>query len=342
MIDRARFLAASVAAAGAAAIPRRSEAAERINVAIGPGHSMIYVPWDLAAALGYFTREGLAPEFQYLRGGSEAATALTSGAADFAGCGVDHAILAQLRGKDIPLIAQFMSVPAAGIMIRAADKGKITSFAALRGKPVGVTSLGAGSHVIALWLAKVNGIPRDGFTVLAVGGDTAAGAALESGRIDALVAYDPLASQLVALGKAAFLYDLYQPEVAHRAMQLPVYAFSGALTRGDMVAKRPETCQKVANALVRALRFMQTRPAADAARALSDEQRGGLSASDWQHTYEHAHAAFTRDGEIRLDGVRATAETNLYLADRVGAPLDYTRLVDTRFQIAAARAIRSV
>jgi NitT/TauT family transport system substrate-binding protein len=341
MIDRARFIAGSAAAAGVAALPRRSDAAERITVAIGPGHSMIYVPWDLAAALGYFTREGLEPEFQFLRGGSEAATALSGGAADFAGCGVDHAVLAQLRGKDIPLIAQFMSVPAAAVVVRAADKAKITSFAALRGRPVGVTSLGAGSHVIALWLAKVNGIPRDGIQVLAVGGDTAAGAALESGRIDALVAYDPLASQLVALGKAAFLYDMYQPEVAHRAMQLQVYAFSGALTRSDIATKRPETCQKVVNALIRALRYMHSKPSSDVARALSDEQRGGLSAADWQRTYEHAHAAFTRDGEIRLDGVRATAETNLYLADKVGATLDYTRLVDTRFQIAAARTIRS-
>ena len=341
MIDRARFIAGSAAAAGIVAFPRRGEAAERITVAIGPGHSMIYVPWDLAAALGYFTREGLDPDFQFVKGGSEAATALTSGAADFSGCGVDHAIIAQLRGKDIPLIAQFMSVPAAGIMIRAADKGKITSFAQLRGRPVGVTSLGAGSHVIALWLAKVNGIPRDGFTVLAVGGDTTAGAALESGRIDALVAYDPLASQLAALGKAVFLYDMYQPEVARRAMQLPVYAFSGALTRSEIAAKRPETCQRVVNALVRALRFMRAKAPAEVARALSDEQRGGLSPADWQRTYEHAHAAFTADGEIRLDGVRATAETNLYLADKVGAPLDYTRLIDTRFQIAAKRSIRS-
>src|ERR1700694_3252918 len=106
MIDRARFIAGSAAMAGVAALPRTSAAAERITVAIGPGHSMIYVPWDLAAALGYFTREGLEPDFQFLRGGSEASAALSSGAADFAGCGVDHAILAQLRGKDIPLIAQ--------------------------------------------------------------------------------------------------------------------------------------------------------------------------------------------------------------------------------------------
>jgi NitT/TauT family transport system substrate-binding protein len=342
MIDRARFIAGSAAASALAALPRRSEAAEKITVAIGPGHSMIYLPWDLAAALGYFTREGIDAELQSVRGGSEAATALTSGAADFGGCGVDHAIVAQLRGKDIPLIAQFMSVPAAGIMIRAADKGKITSFSQLRGRPVGVTSLGAGSHVIALWLATVNGIPRDGFQVLAVGGDTSAGAALESGRVDALVAYDPLASQLVALGKAAFLYDMYQPDVARRAMQLPVYAFSGALTRADVASKRPETCQKVVNALVRALRYMHEKQPAEIARALSDEQRGGLSANDWQRTYEHARAAFTRDGEIRLDGVRATAETNLYLADKVGAPLDYSRLIDTRFQIAARRTVRSV
>ncbi|MFN2460576.1 MAG: ABC transporter substrate-binding protein [Candidatus Velthaea sp.] len=341
-MNRSRFLLTGAAAAGAASLARPARAAgERIGVAIGPGHSMIYLPWDLAAALGYLPSEGLDVQFQYLKGGAEAASALASGSVDFTGCGVDHAILAQLRGKDIPLIVQFMSVPAAGVLVRAADKAKYATFGALRGHPVGVTTLGSGSHAIALWLARTNGIPRDGISILSVGGDTTAATALESGRVDAVVAYDPLATQLVASGKAAFLYDLYQPDVAHRAMQLPVYAFSGALTRADMAQSRPATCQKVVNALVRALRFMGTRPPADVARALNDEQRGGLSAADWQRTYEHAHPAFTRDGEIRIDGVRATAEANLYLADQMSAKLDFSRLVDTRFQIQARKTLRS-
>jgi hypothetical protein len=69
--------------------------------------------------------------------------------------------------------------------------------------------------------------------------------------------------------------------------------------------------------------------------------RVGYARSPCPRTYEHAHAAFTRDGEIRLDGVRATAETNLYVADKVGVPLDYSRFVDSRFQINARRSVRS-
>jgi len=118
-------------------------------------------------------------------------------------------VCALVAAASVP--ALFLGIPRA----HAADVVKIGTPLALTGS---LADEGKKQDVVwAMWLAKVNGIPRDGITILGVGGDAPAGAALEQGRIDALVTYDPLASELVRLGRAAYLYDMYQPAVAHRA-----------------------------------------------------------------------------------------------------------------------------
>lgn len=337
-VSRRSVLAGATAALLA---PRAAAAAQRVSVAVGAEHSIIYLPWDLAKALGYFEREGLDVSLTYLRSGSEAATALASGSSDFAACGVDHAIAAQLRGKYLPLVIQFMRVPAAAVLVRPADRAKIASFRDLRGKSVGVTSLGAGSHVIALWLAKVAGLGRDDIRILAVGSGPTAAAALEGGRVDAIVAYDPLVTSAVNSGKAAYLYDLYQPEVARRAMDLPSYAFSGTLVREETVAQSPQTVQRAVNALVRAMKYMHARPPEDVAKALDDEQRGGLSAEEWLRSYVHAKAAFTDYGQVRVDGVRGTVFSNLYELGQEGTAINYSRLFDLRFVETANRSVKA-
>ncbi|MDB5069810.1 MAG: hypothetical protein JWM87_921, partial [Candidatus Eremiobacteraeota bacterium] len=73
-----------IAAAGASTVfgvPAFAIAAgpkEKVPVVVGSEHALVYLPWDVAKALGYFDAEGLDVEITYTKGGSEAATALAS------------------------------------------------------------------------------------------------------------------------------------------------------------------------------------------------------------------------------------------------------------------------
>ncbi|HYW52923.1 MAG TPA: ABC transporter substrate-binding protein, partial [Dongiaceae bacterium] len=144
-----RTLLGGVAAAGASTVfgvPTIVIAAgpkEKVPIVVGSEHALVYFPWDLAKALGYFDQEGIDAELTYTKGGSEAATALASGTCDYSGNAIDHAIAAAERGKSLVMIADFMNQPGIALMVRPGDRDKYKTFADFKGKTLGVTSIGS-------------------------------------------------------------------------------------------------------------------------------------------------------------------------------------------------------
>jgi NitT/TauT family transport system substrate-binding protein len=343
-ITRKRALAGigAVAGAAAAAGPTLIFAADRqkVNVAVGAEHALVYLPWDLAIGLGYFTAEGLDVNVTYTKGGSEASLALVSGSVDYSGNAIDHAIAAQARGKSLVMIADFMGQPGITLLIRPQDKDKYRSVKDLKGKAVGVTTIGAATHVIALWMAHRAGLTRDDIKIIGVGGGGTAIAALSGGTVDAAFGNDPFVTQMVRSGRGIPLVDLFVPAQARTAMGYHAYCFTGALSRGEVVAKNPQTTQKIVNALVRAMKFMSTHSSTQIASSLNDELRGGVSIEEWAPGFSHSRPAYTNHGEISLEGVRAVIETNAYFLNEDAAKVDASKLYDNTFVEKAYRTVK--
>src|ERR1700761_5843205 len=70
---------------GVPTIVMAADPKEKLTMAVGAEHALVYFPFDLAARLGYFDREGLDVDLIYMKGGSEAAQALASGSVDYSG-----------------------------------------------------------------------------------------------------------------------------------------------------------------------------------------------------------------------------------------------------------------
>ena len=340
-----RSLIGGIAAAGASTvfgIPTIVIAAgpkEKVPVAVGSEHALVYLPWDLAKALGYFDQEGLDVELTYTKGGSEAATALASGSVEYSGNAIDHAIAAAERGKSLVMIADFMNEPGIALMVRPADKDKYKTFADFKGKTIGVTSIGSATHVLALYIAHKAGLAKDDIKIVGVGGGSTMISALVGNQVDAAYGNDPYATTLVKTGRGAQWIGLYTAADTRKWLGFSEYCFTGALTRGEVIQKNPERTQKVVNALVRAQKFMATHSSAQIAAALPDDFRGGTPQADWAAAYSHSRPAYTQHGEISLEGVRAVIETNSYF---LGEPpkVDPTKLFDSTFVEKAGRAAR--
>lgn len=339
-VTRARLLAIMAALAAAGVTPLRAAALEKVNVAVGAEHALVYLPWDLAKALGYFEQEGLDANLFYTKGGSEAAQALVSGSADFSGNAIDHAIAAQAQGKALVMVDDFMGVPGIVLLIRPGDKDKYKTMADLKGKTIGVTTIGAASHILALWLAHKAGLGKEDIKVVGVGGGPTMPAALGGGRVDAALGNDPFATQLVNDGRAVALIDLYDPAAARKTTGFSAYCWTGALTRGDMIANKPQTVQKVVNALVRAQKWMLKHAPMDVAKALPDDMRL-LDAAKWVLGYTHSRTAFTDHGEVSPESVHAVIETNAYFAEtKSGAKIDEAKLFDNSFVEKANKTVK--
>ena len=340
-----RTLIGGVAAAGASTVfgaPTIVIAAgpkEKVPVAVGSEHALVYLPWDIAKALGYFDQEGLDVDITYTKGGSEAATALASGSVEYSGNAIDHAIAAAERGKSLVMIADFMNQPGIALLVRPADREKYKTFADFKGKTIGVTSIGSATHVLATWMAHRAGLGKDDLKIVGVGGGATMISALSGNQVDAAYGNDPYATTLIKTGRGVQWLGLYTAADTRKALGFREYCFTGALTRGDVVQKYPERTQKIVNALVRAQKFMATKTSAQIAAALPDELRGGTSQADFAAAYSHSRPAYTQNGWITLDGVRAVMETNAYF---LGQPtkVDPTKLFDNRYIEKATKNVK--
>jgi len=340
-----RTMIGGLAAAGASSVfgvPTITIAAgpkEKVPVAVGAEHALVYLAWDVAKANGYFDAEGLDVDITYTKGGTEAATALVSGSCDYSGNAIDHAISAAERGKSLVMISDFMNQPGIALMVRPADKDKYKTFADFKGKTIGVTSIGSATHVLVVWQAHRAGLGKDDVKVVGVGGGSTMMSALAAAQVDAAYGNDPYATTLIKTGRGVQWSGLYTSADTRKALGFSEYCFTGALTRAEVIQKNPERTQKIVNALVRAQKLMATRTSAQLAATLPDEYRGGTPAADWAASYSHSRPAYTQNGEISLEGVKANIETNSFFLGQAPT-VDPTKLFDNTFVDKAKHTVK--
>jgi NitT/TauT family transport system substrate-binding protein len=241
---------------------------QRVRLAVGsrPGN-LVYLPLDLARAQDYFAEEGLEAEFVNFDAGTEAALALATGRADFSGNSIDHAIKMRASSQDLKMIVSFTTLPTVTLVIRRGLKQQIRSIQDLKGRRLGVTAIGAGTHVLAAYVLKKAGVSISDVEVSAVGSGTRLIQALKGGQVDAAMATDPTTISLLMSGDASLLLDMVTFDETQRIFN-GEYQFTGLLARPDLIATRPELVQSVVNALVKANRFIATHSAADIAARL--------------------------------------------------------------------------
>ena len=240
-----RTLLGGLAAAGASTVfgvPTIVMAAapkEKLPVAVGSEHALVYLPWDVAKALGYFDQEGLDVEITYTKGGSEAAQALVSGSVEYSGNAIDHAIAGvgarQVAGDD-----RGLHEPAGiALVVRPGDRDKFKTFADFKGKTLGVTSIGSATHVLALWMAHRAGLGKDDVKVVGVGGGATMISSIVANQVDGALGNDPYVTTLLKSNRAVQWLGLYTAADTRKALGFPQYCFTGALTRADVIQKNP-------------------------------------------------------------------------------------------------------
>src|SRR5919106_1670504 len=145
------------------------------------------VPLEFAVNRGYFKRHGLDVQLITVRQSDVIIAATVSGELNFMDI-IPTAILASVRGLPIRTIAVVLkSVPYVLI-----GQSNVRSASELKGKKIGVSSLGGMSAYLVREIVARNGLnPDRDVTFLAIGGTSARTAALFSGTIDAALVVAP-------------------------------------------------------------------------------------------------------------------------------------------------------
>ena len=142
--------------------------------------------------------------------------------------------------------------------------GSIKSAADLKGKNLGVTDIGSGTHTLTMALLGKQGVSADQAHYVAVGAGDTFIAAIKNGTIDAGMTTEPTITRLLQSGDAKVLIDLRTPESTRAALGGD-YPFIGIFARNDWVSSHQDVAQRLVNVYVKTLKWMKAHTASDIA-----------------------------------------------------------------------------
>jgi NitT/TauT family transport system substrate-binding protein len=261
VITRRAFTAAATFAAAAVAAPalRAQLRVEKskLAIAVGGKSAFYYLPLTISEQLGYFKAEGLDVEISDFAGGAKALQALMGNSADVVSGAYEHTINMQARNQYIQEIVLMGRAPQISVGVSIKTVPNYKGIADLRGKKIGVSAPGSSTNMVANLLLSRAGLKASDVSYVGVGTSSGAIAALRSGQVDAMSNTDPIMTMLEQKGEVKIISDT-------RTLKGTQDVFGGPMpaacfyTHSEFVKANPNTCQALANAIVRGLKWLQT------------------------------------------------------------------------------------
>ena len=267
MQRRQLLLAAS--AALAAPMIARAQSQPKVTIAVGGKNLLYYLPLTIAETQGFFKDEGLDFTIVDFAGGSRALQAVVGGSADVVSGAYEHTINMQSKGQFMREFALQGRVPQIVLGVNPKTMPNYKTIADLKGKKVGVTAPGSSTNVMLNFVLARAGLKPTDVSVIGVGAGNGAVAAMRSGQIDAISNLDPVITLLKRSGDLNIVSDTRNVAESDKV-------FGGPMPAGCMYApqayidKHPQAIQAIANAIVRANKWIQQAGASDIVKAVPE------------------------------------------------------------------------
>ena len=276
----------------------------KLTLAVGGRTALYYLPLTIADQLGYFKDEGLQIELQDHAAGSLALQSMLKGEADLTAGSYEHVIDLRRRGVNCRAFVFMGRAPQMVFGVSTRAFPQFRELAQLRGRRVGITAPDSATHWFAKFLLARGGVKASEVEYVGVGNSTSAATALREGRIDAMANIDPVISLLEFRSEIRVLSDT-------RSLRGTSDLYGGPMGSGclyapqDFVLRYPRTLQALANAVVRALKWLQTAGPSDIVHAVPEAYMHGDRAI-YLAALGKAREAMSPDGLISDECVENT------------------------------------
>lgn len=241
----------------------------RVILALGGKTSLQYLPLAIADRLGYFAAEGLDVEMLDLGTASRTQQAVLEGAADVACAGFDG-LLEHYASRQQPqafcLLARAPQI-AFGVSTRSMPAYRRVSD--LKGRRIGIAGAGSAAGLVAAMVLSGAGLSLQDVQVVETVGVGASLQAVRAGQVDAMVHTEPVMTMLEQKGDVRIISDA-------RSLKGAQDIFGGVMPSTCLFAPaaylrtHPHTVQAMANAVVHALKWLQTAGPSDLIKALPE------------------------------------------------------------------------
>jgi len=310
-----------------------ASADDKLTLMVGGLEKQIYLPAKLTEALGYFKDEGLNVELLTEPSGVDAEDELLAGAVQGVVGFYDHCVDLQAKGKYVESIVQLSQAPGE-VELASSKHPEIKSPADFKGLSLGVTGLGSSTNFLTQYLAVKNGVKLGEFTSVAVGAGDSFIAAMQDDKIQAGMTTEPTISRMLKTGEARVLIDMRTVD-GTKAVLGGTYPAASLYMDSAWVDKHKEDTQKLANAFVKTLKFINTHSASEIADKMPKQYLVG-DREGYVKALDAGKAMFTPDGVMPQGGPETVLAVLSGFSKNVkGKNIDLSKTYTTEFVKAA-------
>ena len=339
-MERRTFLIGTGAVALSAGFSRSAFAQakpEKSKVTLGVGGKTLlyYLPLTIAERKGLFKEEGLEVEINDFGGGAKSLQALIGGSVDIVTGAFEHTIRMQAKGQDVRAIIELGRFPAIVIAAKKEKAGQIKSAADFKGLKIGVTAPGSSTALTAQYAMVKAGLKPTDAAFIGVGSGASAVAAMQKGEIDVISHLDPVISKLESDGDISILIDT-RTEAGTRALFGGSNPAATLYTKKDFIDANPVTTQRLVNAFMKSLKWLQTVKPEDIAATVPPEYHLG-DRPLYLKAVQNSLESYSRDGIVPPDGMKSVMDMLKQLDPEMkDATVDLSATFDDRFVKQAA------
>jgi NitT/TauT family transport system substrate-binding protein len=289
----------------------------KLTIAVGGKNLFYYLPLTIAEQLGYFKAEGLDVTIVDFAGGSRALQAVVGGSADVVSGAFEHTINMQFKGQPMRAFVLQGAAPQIVLGVNPKTMPNFKSVADLKGKKIGVTAPGSSTNVLANFVLAKAGLKPSDVSFVGVGAGSGAVAAMRAGQIDAMSNLDPVITLLTRSGDMRIVTDTRNMVEAEKV-------FGGPMPAGCLYApqpfldKNPNTAQAMANAMVRANKWIQQAGGGDIIKVVPESYLLGDRAV-YIEGFLAAKQAMSADGSFPAKGPETAFKALASVDDKLAA-----------------------
>jgi len=309
-----------------------------VKLGIGGKIQLPYLAVNIAQERGYFKEQGLTVEFNEFKGGSDSLKALVGGSVEFIAGAYEHTLYLQSKGEMITSIA--LQNNSFGVVVGLTKElaAKYKTPKDLVGLNMGVTAPGSSSALaLSLLLSKV-GLKDDSLSIIGVGAGSQAVATMKAGRLDGQANFDPVITRMVLDGDLVPVVDTRTKAGLDYLYGGP-FAGSAISSTPDFIKNNPKTVQAFANAMVKALRWLQKATVEEIADSLPAEFYAG-DKEFYKKAVEANREMLSKDGIVTPALAENTHRIIASFNDGVkNAKIDMAKTYDASFATKANQAM---
>lgn len=332
MLQRRRTFLLSSAFAASACSPREM-ANQRVRLVLaGTPATLAYLPHTLAQQLNFYRREGLLLAVDAVPGGTKGVQALLGGSADVVVGFYDHSIRMAAQGQSFQSFVTMTRYPGNVIITAPATSEKIRRIEDLKHAFIGVPDLGSQAHLFLSFLLVRHGLAPSDVTPVATGSQSAAVAALERGRLDALSNFDPAVSQVIKRHpNVRILADARTGKGVHEIFGIDAYPGSVLYAKSDWLQRNTDTARRLARAIEASLRWIHKHSPDEIMGIVPADHFGG-DRTVYREALTYSIDMFSENGKMPTEGPEAVRKVLAASLDSVReAQIDLAKTYTNQF-----------